>query len=233
MVQYKTGAYGLAVAILALMLGAASPLRAEPSHGLADQIEILKKPRLVKQPASELSDLIVQFMPRQGSGPLTWAPDLQASVIWLGKAPRRTVEGDVVRQAIARIHLQGSAPVALHRFRREAGWTIRLVSDRGFGRGPRWVEITPGIPGRGCFGDFYKGCRFSPQQVFASAPLNPRLICRTGDVSSFNQVYRVSSPGRQDRLVVYAYTNAAEDEVAWIEIHDPADIGNFCKTPKP
>ncbi len=233
MVQYTTGAYGLAAAFMALALGVPGAGRAEPSHGLADQIEILKKPRLVKQPASELSDLIVQLMPHQGAGPLTWAPDLQASVIWLGKAPRRTIEGDVVRQAIARIHLQGSAPVALHRFRREAGWTIRLVNDRGFGKGPRWIEITPGIPGRGCFGDFYKGCLFSPQQVFASAPLNPRLVCRVGDASSFNQVYRVSSPGRQDRLVVYAYTNAAEDEVSWIEIHDPVDIANFCKTSKP
>ena len=232
MVQYTTGAYGLAAAFMALALGVPGAGRAEPSHGLADQIEILKKPRLVKQPASELSDLIVQLMPHQGAGPLTWAPDLQASVIWLGKAPRRTIEGDVVRQAIARIHLQGSAPVALHRFRREAGWTIRLVNDRGFGKGPRWIEITPGIPGRGCFGDFYKGCLFSPQQVFASAPLNPRLVCRVGDASSFNQVYRVSSPGRQDRLVVYAYTNAAEDEVSWIEIHDPADLGNFCKVRK-
>ncbi len=232
MVQYKTGAYGLAAAFMALTLVATGPARSEPSHGLADQIEILKKPRLVKQPASELSDLIVQLMPRQGAGPLTWTPDLQASVIWLGKAPRRTIEGDVVRQAIGRIHLQGSAPVALHRFRREAGWTIRLVNDLGFGKGPRWIEITPGIPGRGCFGDFYRGCLFSPQQVFASAPLNPRLICRAGDASSFNQVYQVSSPGRQDRLVVYAYTNAAEDEVSWIEIHDLVDIGNFCKSSK-
>ena len=232
MVQYKIGAYGLAAAVWALALCAAGPVRAEPSHGLADQIATLKKPRLVKQPASELSDLIVQLMPHQGAGPLTWAPDLQASVIWLGKAPRRTIEGDVVRQAIARIHLQGSAPVALHRFRREAGWTVRLVNDRGFGKGPRWIEITPGSPGRGCFGNFYKGCLFSPQQVFASAPLNPRLICRAGDASSFNQVYRVSSPGRQDRLVVYAYTNAAEDEVSWIEIHDPVDLANFCTIPK-
>jgi hypothetical protein len=228
LLQYKTGAYGLVVAFMAVVLGATGPARAEPSHGLADRIEILKKPRLIKQPASELSDLIVQLMPRQGAQPLSWDPDLQASVIWLSKTPRRLVGGDVVRQAIARIHLQGSAPVALRRFRREAGWTIRLVSDLGMGKGPRWIEITPGIPGRGCFGDFYKGCLFRPHQVFASAPLSPRLICKVGDASSFNQVYRVSSPGRQDRLVVYAYTNAADDEVSWIEIHDPADLNRFC-----
>ena len=230
MVQYSRAAIRWAMAALALAAALLTeiPSMAEPSHGLADQIEILKRPRLIRQPASELSDLIVELMPRLGAGPLSWSPELKSSVIWLSDAPRRTQEGDMARQAIARIHLQGSAPVALHRFRREAGWTIRLVSDQGLGKGPRWIEITPGIPGRGCFGDFYLGCLFNPQQVFGSAPLNPRLICRAGDATSFNQAYRVSSPGRQDMMVVYNYTNAAEDEVSWVEIHPLREWKKFC-----
>ena len=234
MVQYNKAAFWWAMAAMAMAaaLLIKTPSMAEPSHGLADKIEILKRPRLIKQPASELSDLIVELMPRQGAGPLSWSPALKSSVIWLSDSPRRTQEGDMARQAIARIHLQGSAPVALHRFRREAGWTIRLVSDRGLGKGPQWVEITPGIPGRGCFGDFYLGCLFSPQQVFGSAHLNPRLICRSGDATSFNQAYRVTSHGRQDMMVVYNYTNAAEDEVSWVEIHSLSDLKKFCPTSK-
>ncbi len=46
---------------------------------------------------------------------------------------------------------------------------------------------------------------------------------------SFNQIYRVSSPGRTDVLVVYSYTNADDDELSWVEIHKVGDLNKFCK----
>jgi hypothetical protein len=211
-------------------LGLMAPLaQAEPSHGLSARLKSLNRPRLVKQPAVEMSDLIIDLMPVAGTTRFDWDPKLKSSVIWLGEKPARNEQGDSQRQALARIHMQGTAAVALHRRRREIAWTIRFITDQGRPQGPRWIEISPGIPGKGCFGAFYKGCLFTAEQVFASAPLNPRLLCRVGDMFSFNQVYRVSSPGRSDVAVVYSYTNADDDETAWVEIHKLSDAGRFCK----
>ena len=221
---------GLVAGLLAIMI-AAFPVCAEPSHGLAETIARNQKPRLNRLRAAELSELILDLMPLKGGSDFSWDPALTSPVIWLGKEPRRNLEGDIIRQAIGRIHLQGSAPIALHRRRQEIGWTIKLVTDQAREAGPRWIEITPGIPGRGCFGSFYSGCLFSPPQIFASAPLSPKMLCRTGDASSFNQVYRVSSAGRSDVLVIYSYTNASDDEVSWIEIHKPSSLKLFCIAP--
>ena len=201
---------------------------AAPSHGLKDHIARLQKPLLTHQPAVEMSDLIVDLMPRSGTR-FDWEPQLQSSVIWLSEKPGRTQQGDYLRQALARIHTQGTAPVALRRRRREAGWTLKLMTDQPMSLGPRWIEISPGMPGKGCFGIFYSGCLFTAEQVFASADLKPRLQCRIGDMFSFNQIYRVSSPGRTDVLVVYSYTNADDDELSWVEIHKVGDLNKFCK----
>lgn len=215
--------------IMMLSLFGAAALAA-PSHGLSAKIARMKKPYLTRQLAIEMSDLIVELMPRSGTG-FDWEPELEASVIWIAEQPARTQQGDLERLGLARIHLQGSAPVALHRRKREAAWTLKLITDQPKSLGPRWIEITPGMPGKGCFGIFYTGCHFTAESVFASAPLNPRLQCRVGDMFSFNQIYRVSSPGRTDVLVVYNYTNADEDEVSWVEIHKISDLKLFCKNP--
>jgi hypothetical protein len=205
-----------------------APVSAAPSHGLKDHIARLQRPLLTHQPAVEMSDLIVDLMPKSGTR-FDWEPELLSSVIWLSDKPGRPQQGDYMRQALARIHTHGTAPVALRRRRREAGWTLKLMTDQAMALGPRWIEISPGMPGKGCFGIFYSGCLFTAEQVFASAPLNPRLQCRVGDMFSFNQIYRVSSPGRTDVLVVYNYTNADEDELSWVEIHKVSDLNNFCK----
>lgn len=218
---------GLLILLVSLLVG---PAQAAPSHGLKDHIARLQKPLLTRQTAVEMSDLIVDLMPKSGTR-FEWDPALQSSVIWLSDKPGRTQQGDLVRQALARIHTQGTAPVALRRRRRETGWTLKLMSNQPMSLGPRWIEISPGMPGKGCFGTFYSGCLFSAEEVFASAPLNPRLQCRVGDMFSFNQIYRVSSPGRTDVLVVYSYTNADDDEISWVEIHKVSDLNNFCKKP--
>jgi hypothetical protein len=222
---------GAAVAGWLLILTAAllgSSVQAAPSHGLSGQIARMRKPYLTHQPASEMSDLIIDLMPRSGTK-FDWDPDLEASVIWISDQPGRSQQGDVERIGLARIHLQGSAPIALHRRKREAAWTLKLITDQPKSLGPRWIEISPGMPGKGCFGIFYKGCLFTAESVFASAPLSPRLQCRVGDMFSFNQIYRVSAPGRTDVLVVYNYTNADDDEVSWVEIHKISDLNLFCK----
>lgn len=225
------GRLGLSLlgSLLILMAGLPSvPALAAPSHGLKDHIARLQKPRLTHQPAVEMSDLIVDLMPKSGTR-FDWEPELESSLIWLSDNPGRTQQGDYMRQALARIHTQGTAPVALRRRRREAGWTLKLMTDQPMSLGPRWIEISPGMPGKGCFGIFYSGCLFTAEQVFASADLKPRLQCRVGDMFSFNQIYRVSHPGRTDVLVVYSYTNADEDELSWVQIHKVSDLKLFCK----
>ncbi|WP_296817075.1 hypothetical protein [Brevundimonas sp.] len=151
----------------------------------------------------ELSELVADLLPAEGSQQLGWTAGAETPVVWLTPDPTPTGE----HVGLARVTVGGRASTFEGR---ELAWSVVVRPDL--------IKIEPGFPSVYCFGAAFTGCGFTAEEALGGSSLNLRQVC-TDDFGGFSRVtvYELSAPGRHG-FVRHTLSGDAEGSNAWLEI---------------
>jgi hypothetical protein len=181
-------------------------------------------------PSVELSDVVVDLLPADGFRSMAWDYLVNDPLIsWKTDGTVRTGSW-TTREGKIRVTVEGKTSKILRQSWEDLPWTVTLSTSDNPKFGPTRIELKPGgsDPETTCFGDRFRGCKFTEAQIFTSKVLKVNLVCRSDVVNTIRRGYSVSAPGKKPSLLVYELDAGSGGESSSLEIRPLSDKGDPC-----
>jgi hypothetical protein len=183
-------------------------------------------------PVVDLTDLVTEALPADGSDKLDWDYMIDNPLILWKKERIENFGGEATfRTGIVRVRVDGTFVQVIKQKWQELVWTITLETLEPPRFGPKYIRIQPndGV----CFGASYRGCNFTDAQALSSPRLEAHLVCTPNDAGSgVANAYSVSALGGKPSLVVFDQSTGSGGTTTWLEIRPLTDQSSVCKTQK-